>query len=261
MIDLHCHYLPFLDDGAQSVTEAVMLSVTSYNSGITHAVLTPHVFAGRWDNTLEAMRGPFEAFERLLQSSAIPLKLRLAGEVHLLPEALEMAARGELPTLGTWDGAQVVLLEMPDGHVPAGAEKAVEFLRTHNYLPMLAHPERNKEVMRDVRRLKPFLELGCLTQVTAASVIGAFGEPALRSAHQLIDAGMVTVLATDAHNMAHRPPLLREARAALEQRWGAYAAEALTRVNPGRVLGVLPSEPPPLESADPARAELESVGA
>lgn len=248
MIDLHCHYLPFLDDGAQSVTEAVTLSVVSYNSGITHAVLTPHLYAGRWDNPESVTRGPFEAFHKLLKASAIPLELRLAAEVHLLPEALEMARRNELPTLGHWRGDRVVLLELPDGHVPAGAEKAAEFLMSLGYRPMIAHPERNKDVMRDVRRFKPFVDMGCLAQVTAASVTGAFGEPAAKCAAQLIDAGAVTVLATDAHNMAHRPPLLREAREAVLARWGEEAAERLTRTHAGQIIGILPEDPVPADA-------------
>jgi protein-tyrosine phosphatase len=258
MIDLHCHYLPFVDDGAQTIVESATLAAMSVAQGITHAVLTPHLYAGRWENTLEATRAPFEAYRTMLERSGVSIGLRLAAEVHLLPESLELAQRGALPVLGHWHGEGVVLLELPDGHVPPGTDKAVALLRSLGYLPMLAHPERNKSVMRDIRVLRPLVEAGCLVQLTAASVIGAFGEPAYRCARQLLDVGCVTAVATDAHNLAHRPPRLREARDELARGWGEEVAERLTRGNPGRIIGVTTEAPQAVagavSAADPAAA-------
>lgn len=250
MIDLHCHYLPFVDDGAATLDEAVALATAAVANGIRHAVLTPHVYPGQWDNTATSLRAPFAAFHRMIETSGLPLGLSLGGEVRLLPECLEMAARGELPTLGGWDDDRVVLLEFPDSHVPAGADKATDFLRARGYRPMIAHPERNKDVMRDPRKLLPFLQQGCLVQLTAASVAGLFGAPALKSALQLLDAGVVTVIASDAHNLAHRPPRMAEARRAIVQRYGEAAAVLLTETNPGRVVGLV--SPLPVQVPVPA---------
>ena len=249
MIDLHCHYLPFVDDGASSLPEAVALATAAVANGIRHAVLTPHVFPGQWDNTRASLAAPFAAFRTMIETSDLPLGLSLGGEVRLLPECLEMAARGELPTIGAWDEDRVVLLELPDSHVPPGTEKAVEFLRARGYRPMIAHPERNKDVMRDPRKLLPMLQQGCLLQVTAASVVGLFGAPAQRSALQLLDAGVVTVIASDAHNLQHRPPRMAEARAALAARYGEPAAVLLTETHPGRVVGLVSTLPEPAVAA------------
>jgi protein-tyrosine phosphatase len=264
LIDLHCHYLPFVDDGPDSVQQAVQLVALSLSRGISHAVLTPHVYPGIWDNTLEALQPKFDAFVRLLAQSGLPLSLTLGGEVRLHPECLEMATRGTLPTLGTWEGDRVVLLELPDGNVPVGAEAAVSFLRARGYRPMIAHPERNKDVMADYRRMKPFVDAGCLLQITAASVIGGFGANAQRAALQLLDTGAVTVIATDAHNLAHRPPLLAEARGALLARYGAEVAEALTLTTPARILGIpVEARPdtPPAEAGGAAVLHKEPSGA
>lgn len=241
MIDLHCHYLPCVDDGARSLPEALSLAAASVENGIVRAVLTPHVFPGQWDNTTETLRDTFDSFKRALKEAAVPLELSLGGEVHLLPEALESAREGRLPTIGEWDASRVVLLELPDSHIPAGTGQAVAFFRSLNYLPMLAHPERNKDVMGDLRRLKRLVDAGCLVQLTAASVIGAFGARAHASAWQLLDAGVVTVIASDAHNLTSRPPRMKEARQAVAARLGEETAERLTYGNPARVLG-LPQE-------------------
>jgi protein-tyrosine phosphatase len=248
MIDLHCHYLPAVDDGAQSIDEAVALARAAVANGIRHAVLTPHVHPGRYENTFSSLMPRFEAFRALLAAAEVALDVRLGGEVRLLPESLALLAENELPYVGDWDGDKVVLLEFPPGQIPAGSLNAVAYLRARGVLPMIAHPERNKEVMRSWRRIAPFVKEGCLLQVTAASVCGMFGEAVRVTSEQLLAAGWVSVVATDAHNLEHRPPMLAEARRVIEQRYGAPAAALLTEGNPGRIVGLvagLPAGLPP----------------
>jgi protein-tyrosine phosphatase len=240
VIDLHCHYLPFVDDGADSLQEAIALATASSYDGIRHAVLTPHVFPGQWENTASSLAAAFRAFRTMLRTSNLEFDVSLGGEVRLLPESLELAARDELTTLGSWEGGRVQLLELPDAHIPAGTHKAIEFLLARGYRPMIAHPERNKDVMRDPRRILPLVNMGCLLQLTAASVVGQFGPQAHKTALQLLDAGIVTVIASDAHNLEHRPPRMGLARATLEARYGAEAAALLTELNPGRIVGLVP---------------------
>lgn len=232
MIDLHCHYLPGVDDGAPDLDTALALARASVDNGILIAVLTPHVMAGRWDNRRSTLEPAFEAFRRSVDEAGIPLELHLGAEVHLMPASLGLLEADELPVLGRWEGERVILLELPDGGVPVGAMKAVEILRRHGAVPMLAHPERNRSIMRDVSRLAPFIDAGCLVQLTAASVCGWFGAPAKRAAHEILDAGWATAVATDAHNLRHRPPVLAEARHALTVRYGEDAARELTELNP-----------------------------
>ncbi len=236
MIDLHCHYLPGIDDGAQDLDEALALARAAVDNGIHTAVLTPHVHPGRYDNGLASLRPHFNAFRDELRRAGIPLQVHLGGEVRLLPEAIMMLAAGDLPMLGTWDGHLVVLLEFPHDQVPVGAINAVRYLRTRGIVPMIAHPERNKDILRDWRRLEPFVLDGCLLQVTAASVCGLFGVPAQQTADQLIAMNWVSVIATDAHNLEHRPPMLAQARFLVEQRYGPQVAFALTEGNPAKIV-------------------------
>lgn len=248
MIDLHCHLLPFVDDGPRTVAEAVELAAACARDGITHSVVTPHAYPGRWENTTASLQRPFEAFRRLLSVSGVRLELRLGAEVHLLPESLELAARRVLPTIGSWGADRVLLLELPDARIPLGTENAVAHLRGMGYVPLVAHPERNKEVMRRPDRLRALIDAGCLLQLTAASVVGAFGAPAFRCAQQLLDAGWVTAIASDAHHVGRRPPMMSRAREHVSTRWGPRAAAELTRTNPGRIFGV----PEPVVEPAPA---------
>jgi len=236
VIDLHCHHLPGIDDGAPDMETALALLEASAADGITEAVLTPHVYPGRWDNTLSSLRPVFAAFKQAAEAAAIPVTLHLGGEVHLLPEALHLCDEGDLPLIGLWQDLRVVLLEFPDGQIPVGALKAVAYLRQRGIVPMIAHPERNKDVMRDPLRLKPFVDAGCLIQVTAASIAGRFGRRALQTSIALLERDWITAVATDAHNLKHRPPMLSDARDALVRLAGEIKAADLTEINPGIIV-------------------------
>ncbi len=243
MIDLHCHLLPGVDDGARDLPTALELARASVQNGITHAVLTPHVFGGRWDNAVSNLTPVFEAFRQSLLDHEVPLEVFLGGEVHLLPDAFNLLDVNDLPFVGGWRGHRVMLLELPDSHIPVGAMKAVEMFLRRGVLPMIAHPERNKEVMRNHKRIEPFIKAGCLMQLTAASVCGLFGAPAHKTSLKLLDAGWASVVATDAHNLAHRPPMLAQARTSLDEMYGAEAGEVLTEANPRVILEGRPEFP------------------
>lgn len=262
MIDLHCHYLPCVDDGAQTVAEALQLARAAVANGIRHAALTPHIHPGRYENKRSTLEPRVQAFRRALELHAIPLEVHLAGEVRFGMDSFELAATDELPYLGGWDAGKVILFEFTPGQLPVGAVNAATMLRAAGIVPMIAHPERNKEVMRDWRRFAALVKEGCLVQITAGSILGHFGSTAKRVADEMLNAGWVTVVATDAHNVEHRPPVLAEARAALTERFGGETATQLVERNPARILGLAdellsdsPQAAPEHEpSSEPARS-------
>ena len=228
MIDLHCHFLPGVDDGARTMTDALALASAAVANGITRSLLTPHVYPGVFDNRLSSLRPVFASYQTALREARIPLEVHLGGEVRLHPDAFELLQGGELPIFGLGGGQGTVLVELPDNRVPVGAVEACRAFGKQGIRCLIAHPERNKEVMRDPMRLKPLIQSGCLLQLTAASVVGSFGKPAFQTAHQLLGLGWVAVVASDAHNLAHRPPVMREARDLITRRYGAGLACRLT---------------------------------
>jgi len=90
--------------------------------------------------------------------------------------------------------------------------------------------------MRRIEKIEPFLQMGCLFQVTAGSVAGQFGEPAQLIARQLLEKGCVTILASDAHNAQHRPPQLDHGRDAAAEIVGSEMAEALVTSRPWEIV-------------------------
>jgi len=216
--------------------EALALAGAAVANGISTAVLTPHVYPGVFNNALTTLLPAFVHYKEALRNAGIPLTVHLGGEVHLHPDIFDLLDRDELPVIGRLGRDRIVLLEFPDGQIPAGALAACQYFADRQVQLLIAHPERNKEVMRDPTRIQPFVDAGCMLQVTAGSIIGRFGPQALKCAHHLLATGLVWAVATDSHNLVHRPPLLREAREAITHLYGAGLAHRLTEENPGRIV-------------------------
>jgi protein-tyrosine phosphatase len=211
MIDIHCHMLPGIDDGAQTLQDSIALAKAAVDNGITHAVCTPHIHFGRYDNTRETISQASTTLRNALIDHNINLAISAAAEVRFDVEILSAIDRNEIPFLGEWYGDKILLLEFPHGDFPIGAAKLTRWLLDNEIRPMIAHPERNKGLLERPEKLSPLLEQGCLLQLTAASVIGDFGPKAEKMALSLIAEGLATVVATDAHHIKKRPPLLRQA--------------------------------------------------
>ena len=236
MIDLHNHLLPGLDDGARDMDEALAMARLAVADGITHLVCTPHIRPGRYDNTREGIEAALVDYRAALAAAGIGIAVAAAAEVHFGLEVMTEVRAGRLPLLGRWDDEPVLLLEFPHSHLPVGAEQLTRWLRDQGIRPMIAHPERNRDLVRDAARLEPFLAQGCLIQLTAGAVTGQFGEHAAARAMQLIEAGEATCLASDAHNTDNRMPGLARAAAWVSEAVDAATAQRLVCDNPWRIV-------------------------
>ena len=235
MIDLHCHLLPGIDDGPQTLAEALEMARIAVANGIEEAHVTPHLHPGRWDNDLPKIAAAVESYRAALATAGIPLEIGFAAEVRLDYEILPLIDAGRVPFLGTLEGYQVLLLEFPHSHVPVGADKFVAWLLARNIRPLIAHPERNKDLMREPDKLEPFVREGCLVQVTADAVAGGFGELCAQRAREFLERGWVSVLASDAHDTAERPPRMAPGRDAAAKIVGEAEALRLVYGTPLRI--------------------------
>lgn len=232
MIDLHCHLLPGIDDGPETLDEAVCLAKQMAEGGVTHAVVTPHIHYGRWDNTPEIIKKSLNELQQGIELEGIPLTLGYAAEVRIDVDVLAAVPQGNIPFLGVYQGKRVMLLELPHSNIPMGTEQIVQWLLKQNILPMIAHPERNKDVMRRYEKLASLVELGCLFQVTAGSLVGQFGNAAQEIAERMLNAGLVTILASDAHHIQRRPANLGEGYQAAASLVGEHEAMSLVKDRP-----------------------------
>lgn len=239
MIDLHCHLLPGVDDGAEDLDEALELARIAVADGIRLAVLTPHIHPGRYDNRRSQLLGQLLRFQQHLDSANIPLQLRLGGEVRLGVESLELLSKNEVPFLGVIGGYRVILLELPHQMIPVGSLQFVEKLLSLNIRPLIAHPERNKAVMAQPERIRPFVAAGCWLQLTAGAIAGKFGESAATAARYLLQNDLAYVIASDAHNREHRPPVISEGRRAAAEIVGEKMASEMVSLRPAHIVGAV----------------------
>ncbi|MBQ0755939.1 MAG: capsular biosynthesis protein [Amphritea sp.] len=238
MIDLHNHILPGIDDGPATLKESLELAVIAVKDGIQHIVVTPHIHPGRYDNQISTIQPILSNLQQALLEQEIPLTLSMGAEIRISTEILTMIPAGQIPYLGSWKGKHVLLLELPHSHILPGTDKLIQWLKKHNIIPMIAHPERNKEIMQSPDKLTPFIDAGCLIQLTAMSVTGEFGPTAQHCATHILEQGWATILATDAHNRAHRPPILTNGLKAATEIIGHQAAIELVTGNPAIILGL-----------------------
>lgn len=238
MIDLHCHFLPGIDDGPETLEEALALARAAVADGITHSVLTSHVHPERYPNQRSSLERAAAAFKLELARCGIALDVRSGGEARLCPELMDLVADGEVPFLGEVNGFRILLLEFPHQMIPLGSLAFVKSLIRQKIRPLIAHPERNKTIMANAEKVSEFTEAGCWLQITAGSLVGRFGPQAEQAAFALIDAGWNCLAATDAHSLPHRPPFLSEARTALRQRYGEAVAQAMVLEKPARIMGL-----------------------
>lgn len=235
MIDMHCHLLHGMDDGPSTLQESLELCRLAVADGITRAIVTPHIHPGRWENNRTLIHVACNNLQQALDEHGIQLQLGFAAEVRLTDGIPDQLARNEIPFYGAVDGYQVMLLEFPHGHIIPGSHKLVEWLLGRGIRPMIAHPERNRQIMKDVSQVQPFIDSGCWLQVTAGSVTGHFGAKSQSIAHHLLENDTVMVLASDGHNARARPAALSQAFDRITRQYGEERARRLMLDTPAEI--------------------------
>jgi protein-tyrosine phosphatase len=239
MIDIHCHLLPGIDDGAKDMNEALALINLAVKDGVKRMVVTPHLHFGRFDNHLPVIESAFLALKKAVRKAKIEVELAYAAEVRLDSEILTLLALKKLPLYGSYNNQQFMLLEFPHSHIPAGSDILVKHLLKHNITPVIAHPERNRDLLKSPDKIKAFVRLGCWFQVTASAITGYFGEECQELALTYIRQNYIQIIASDAHNLKRRPPLLSEARQKISRVFGEDKAQQLFYDNPYNITSSL----------------------
>lgn len=210
-VDIHCHLLPGIDDGAQDMSMALKMTHKAVESGIGRIVVTPHIQPGIYDNNIQLIQSTFDQYQAAVVAESLNVELAFAAEYHLTPELLAAVEAQQVPFLGEVEGEKILLLELPHTSVPATAIQLIRWLRAHNIRPLIAHPERNQEIIRHPEKIRPLASLGALFQLTAGSITGVFGSKSRHAAELILKSGLGHVIASDAHNLSRRPPVLAEA--------------------------------------------------
>lgn len=209
MIDLHCHILPGLDDGAENLEASIAMAQKAISQGITHILCTPHHNNGRYENPKASVIAAVADLQAELDHRNLSLTLLEGQEVRITGELINEIKDDRI--LFTDLENTYLLIEFPTMDVPAFTNQLFFELRTMGEIPVIVHPERNAKFREDPNRLIPFLEMGCLAQLTAPSIVGTFGKAIQKTAKEMVERNLVQMVASDAHGMNKRTFYMKEA--------------------------------------------------
>ncbi len=233
MIDIHCHLLPFTDDGPKSWEETYAMCEAAYADGIRHIVPTPHC-----DRRYRFERKSGEEKIQHLRERYPDLKFSLGCEFTLSYDNLDRAVQN--PKGFTLGSTNYILVEPSEILRPNQNEEGLHELRGLGLIPVLAHPERNTFLRNQVELLEEWTEAGCLSAITGNSLTGFWGQEIRQRAEMMLKRGLVHCIVSDGHDPVRRPLVLSAGVAAAAKIVGEEAARALAVDNPGRIVDGLP---------------------
>jgi protein-tyrosine phosphatase len=249
MVDIHCHILPGLDDGAKTMDVSVQMAESAISEGITHVIGTPH-------SNAEYEFRPELILERRNELQALVegrLQIRTGCDFHLSFENLHDIQTNT--TKYTLNQQSYLLVEFADFAIPPNIEDTLQDIKLLGLYPIITHPERNGLIRHQPEKLWRWLRQGCYVQVTAQSLLGRFGKGTAKIVMEWLEDERIHFIASDAHSVTGRPLKLREAYELVAKRFGEARAQALFTDNPMAALEgkPLPYQPEPPEDKDVAR--------
>ncbi|XRG77818.1 CpsB/CapC family capsule biosynthesis tyrosine phosphatase [Rossellomorea sp. GAMAL-10_SWC] len=243
MIDLHCHILPGLDDGPITMEDSINMARAAVDNGIHTIVASPHHQNGRYNTDRKEILEKVEELNKVLNEKAIPLTILPGQEVRLYGELIQDFELNRIVSIN--DGRRYLLCELPSAHIPRFTKKLFYEMQANRIIPILVHPERNKVLINEPDILFEFVQKGILTQLTASSITGTFGKKIQKFAFKCIEANLVHIIASDAHNTKNRNFELIDAYEVIREKFG-IETEFQMRENAQSILNgdiLYPEEP------------------
>ena len=246
VVDIHSHILPEVDDGPKTMDVCVAMCRAAAADGITHMVATPHAN----DRYAYDREYSVELVKHLQALVGDALKIGLGCDFHLSYDNLQDAFAH--PARYAIEGTRYLLVEFSNYSIPKQTMDSLLKLGDCGLTPIVTHPERNPILRENLPRVFEWAQQGCVIQMTGSALTGAWGERTRRAAQWLLEHRAAHVLATDAHDMTNRPPVLSSARDAAAAICGEEVAQALVEFNPRAIVAnqPLPYFPEPLLTGD-----------
>ncbi len=203
MIDTHLHILPGIDDGPETMQEALVLARSLVQEGIRGAIATPHYNDEFPQRSAAEIRWRVAEMQEELDRQGIRLRVFPGHEALIKPGLIEDIQTGRLSTL---NNSRYLLLELWNTDWLPETERTIFMLRAAGITPVIAHPERYRSIQKDPNRLAALQRQGVLAQLTASSLIGMQGNTTRRCAETLLKKGLISCIGSDAHGPHKRPP-------------------------------------------------------
>lgn len=233
MIDIHCHILPNVDDGSESLEESIEMAKIAESEGITKIVNTSHChfdFKYKKGNELKL---ELEKFNQALKEENINIEVLLGNELYYTSDLIERFNELDFFSM---NNSKYILMEFSPINFPKNIEDVIYEIKIRGYIPIIAHAERYKQVQEDVNIVLDCIKEGALIQVNASSILGKNGEKVEDTSKKLLDNNMVHFVATDAHSSNRRRPLIKDSYNYILKNYGKEVSEKLFIENPTAVI-------------------------
>lgn len=224
MIDIHSHLLFGVDDGPETMEGTMRMIEAATAEGISHVVVTPHAYNPQYHVPAEEVRSQVRRISEIIRATKANLVISTGHEIRIHEHLVTNILNQELLTLAN---SRYLLLELPTQSIPAYTIRMIQSLLEIGIVPIIAHPERNKGIAEKPERLERLVRHGALAQITAGSVAGHFGKNVQKLSIQLIEANLIHVYGSDAHNTDHRPFLFAKGLEVLASKVDTDTAELL----------------------------------
>src|SRR6202142_2513499 len=197
-IDLHCHCIPGIDDGARSIEESTEILGALRSLGFTRVITTPHMRPGMFDNTATMLSSAFEIFSAQLSNRPGLPTVDLSCE-HFFDDVVFRAVMDgkSLP----YPGGRSLLLEFYSNDFPLTIDHRLADIRRRGYLPVIAHPERYEPLWKSPDILERLLDVGCVALLDTGALVGRYGKKSQRCARNLLERGLYRAACSDAHRI------------------------------------------------------------
>ncbi|MFS0562937.1 CpsB/CapC family capsule biosynthesis tyrosine phosphatase [Terribacillus sp. 179-K 1B1 HS] len=218
MIDIHCHILPGVDDGARTMEDSIAMARSAIAQGIHTIVATPHHRNNQFDNYRVDIMSRVDELNRKLREENIQIDILPGQEIRIYGDLIDGVITEEILPVNS--NTPYILVELPTSTVPKYTNKLLNNLQVEGFTPVIVHPERNSELLTKPDKLYELVKSGVLTQVTAASLLGKFGKKIRNFSHEIVQSNLTHLIASDAHNVGSRGFLMQEAIEELEELYG-----------------------------------------
>ncbi|MFN8357960.1 MAG: CpsB/CapC family capsule biosynthesis tyrosine phosphatase [Spirosomataceae bacterium] len=198
-VDVHAHVLPGLDDGPDTLEEALRVVDGLASQGVQKIIATPHIMGNYYRNTSELIENQANVLRQAIRQRAIPITLECAAEYYLDEQMMECLHRKD--TLLTFGKANYLLFETPFIQEPSELQEAIQLMVQQGYRPVLAHPERCLYLQRNFDLTREIHKRGVLFQVNINSFMGYYSRQTQLFAEVLTDFQLIDFLATDIHRL------------------------------------------------------------
>lgn len=206
MIDLHSHILPNVDDGSKDMNMSIEMIKEAIKCGTKKIVATPHYAKGYYTNEYNKIKEIFPEFKDKIEKE-LDVEIYHGQEVYFTENILEEFKMGNI---GTINDSRYMLVEFPPMDFKVESLDYLYELQIRDIVPVVAHPERYRAVMKNPEILNEFIEAGCLFQLNGTSLHGAFGKESQKASRILLNSGVYNFIGSDAHRSDKRTMNLTE---------------------------------------------------